>query len=53
VKEAIRKDLKGNKNIAEKTEKYPTNTTFSFAMGSISLLKTDMNLKDQEEDLND
>jgi hypothetical protein len=44
VKEVTRKDPKGNKDIVEKAEKYPTNTTPSSATGSVSLLKTDTSI---------
>jgi hypothetical protein len=44
VKKATRKDSKGNRNIAEKAEKYLMNTTFSFATNSIPLLKTDISI---------
>jgi hypothetical protein len=41
VKEATRKDSKGNKDIAEKAEKYPIDTTPSSAVDSTLLPKTD------------
>jgi hypothetical protein len=44
VKKATRKDPKGNKDIAEKTEKYPMNTTLSSAIGSVPLPKTDTSI---------
>jgi hypothetical protein len=44
VKEATRKDPKGNKDIAEKTEKYPTDTILFSIVGSTSLLKIDMSI---------
>jgi hypothetical protein len=44
VKEATRKDPKGNKNIAEKAEKYSMNTISFFATDSTPLPKTDIGI---------
>jgi hypothetical protein len=41
MKEAIRKDPKGNKDIVEKTGKYSIDTTFSSTIDSTPLPKTD------------
>jgi hypothetical protein len=44
VKEATRKNPKGNKDTTEKAEKYPTDTTFSSAAGFVPLPKTDTSI---------
>jgi hypothetical protein len=52
VEEAIRKDSKGNKDIAKKAKKYPTDTIFFCCRLYLFTQNRYKHLKDQKEDFN-